>query len=355
MTPAPICKYLDESMEPPSSKETPPEKSKKPQHVTIAAKPQPATQSSIRIHGFSDIARKNRANEEDGQAYYAGGSERSGQQIIGPSRKANSKENFVVEMFKAAKKNGAQVIEPGVDDGARKSPSAGGSLFSGSGYKLGDATTGSESGASLAPPVDSAQQQPSVSRVIKMWEDGFSIDDGPLLSYDSASTQQFLQAMRQGEIPAELLQEADGAELSLIMEDHRHEQFVVPQRAKVMAFEGTGHRLGAVTPTLSRRSSATIPPLEHLEANAKKAIKLNESLPTTNVQIRLSDGSRLVAHMNQTNTVADIRKYIVIARPEYEAATFALMTTFPCKELTDEKATLKEANLLNVVIVQRLT
>lgn len=341
-------------MEPPSSKETPPEKPKKPQHVTIAAKPKPASQSSIRIRGFSDLARGNRANEEDGEAYYAGGSERSGQQIIGPSRKADSKDNFVAEMFKAAKRNGAQVIEPGVNDGACRSPSAGGSWSSGSGHRLGGATTGGESGAPAVPPVASAQSQASVSRVIKMWEDGFSIDEGPLHAYDSASSQQFLQAIRQGEIPAELLQEAGGAEVSLIMEDHRHEQFVAPQRAKVMAFEGTGHRLGAVTPTLSRPSVAT-PPLEHSEANAKKAINLNESLPTTNVQIRLSDGSRLVAHMNHTNTVADIRKYIVIARPEYEAATFALLTTFPLKELTDEKATLKEANLLNVVIVQRLT
>lgn len=96
------------------------------------------------------------------------------------------------------------------------------------------------------------------------------------------------------------------------------------------------------------------PPREHTEKNAKEGVHLNEALPTTNIQIRLSDGSKLVAQMNHTHTVGDIRKYIVTARPEYEAATFILLTTFPHKELTDDKAMLKDANLLNAVIVQRL-
>lgn len=36
------------------------------------------------------------------------------------------------------------------------------------------------------------------------------------------------------------------------------------------------------------------------------------------------------------------------------ATSFSLMTTFPNKELLDEDQTLKEANLFNAVIVQRL-
>ncbi|KAL1471151.1 hypothetical protein MTO96_023861, partial [Rhipicephalus appendiculatus] len=187
-----------------------------------------------------------------------------------------------------------------------------------------------------ASPVASTgvlRRRPSVSRVLKMWQDGFSIDDGPLHAYDDPGSQAFLQAIRQGEIPRELLQEANGAE--------------------VTAFEGTGHRLGTVTPTLTRPANSNLPP-EQAEANAKAAIGLDESKPTTNIQIRLSDGSRLVAHMNHTNTVGDIYKYIVVARPEYEATTFMLLTTFPHKELMDENATLKDANLLNAVIVQRL-
>ncbi|KAH7968409.1 hypothetical protein HPB52_008268 [Rhipicephalus sanguineus] len=336
-------------MDPSSSKERPHDKPKKPQHVTIATKPKSAAQPSVRIRGFSDLTRRKRAGEDDGQAFYVGGSEQSGQQILGPGEKAGIKDNFVVDTFEAAKKHGAVVVDPRTNDRTGKSAGSGGRSFSGTGHKLDDAATTGDT----IPPVGPAKPQPSVSRVLKMWEDGFSIDDGPSRSYDDASSQQFLQSIRRGEVPAEMLQEAGGAEVDVIMEDHRHQQFS-PRRVKVTPFEGTGHRLGVVTPTLSRQT-VTTPSLEHAEANAKKAINLNEALPTTNIQVRLSDGSRLVAHMNQTNTVADIRKYIVNARPEYEAATFTLLTMFPRKELTNDKATLKEANLLNAVIVQRLT
>lgn len=338
----------EESMDQQSSPELPSEQNKSPKHVSIAAN-KPTARSSARIRGLSDLANDDSANEEEGQAFYAGGSERSGQQVLGPGKKPEGKDNFVVEMFKAAKRHGAQVLEPGMDDGSGQDRGAGASWFQGMGHRLGDTTTGSEAVASpTAMP-----RRSSVSRVLKMWQDGFSIDDGPLHAYDDPGSQAFLQAIRQGEIPRELLQDADGAEVNLNMEDHRHEQFVAPPRARVMAFEGTGHRLGTVTPTLTRPAVPELP-REHAEANAKEAINLDESQPTTNIQIRLSDGTRLVAHMNHTHTVGDIRKYIVVARPEYEASTFILLTTFPHQELMDEKATLKDANLLNAVIVQRL-
>ncbi|KAL1485097.1 hypothetical protein MTO96_032178, partial [Rhipicephalus appendiculatus] len=307
------------------------------------------------IRGLADLTNDDSANEEEGQAFYAGGSEHSGQQVLGPGKKPDNKEHFVAEMFKAAKMTGARVP-------ARSRASV-----------IGWATprTSSEPVASTGV----LRRRPSVSRVLKMWQDGFSIDDGPLHAYDDPGSQAFLQAIRQGgafkSSPAlEGLQtysqtlyagrsqgsccrKLNGAEVNLNMEDHRHEQYVGPPRPKVTAFEGTGHRLGTVTPTLTRPANSNLPP-EQAEANAKAAIGLDESKPTTNIQIRLSDGSRLVAHMNHTNTVGDIYKYIVVARPEYEATTFMLLTTFPHKELMDENATLKDANLLNAVIVQRL-
>lgn len=52
--------------------------------------------------------------------------------------------------------------------------------------------------------------------------------------------------------------------------------------------------------------------------------------------------------------MSDIRQFLVSARPAMAATEFVLMTTFPNKELTDEDQTLKDANLLNAVIVQRL-
>lgn len=58
--------------------------------------------------------------------------------------------------------------------------------------------------------------------------------------------------------------------------------------------------------------------------------------------------------MNLTHTISDIRNYICNSRPHYAATTFILMTTFPNKELEDESLTIKEAQLANASIVQRL-
>uniref|UniRef100_A0A023GJF2 Protein tyrosine phosphatase shp1/cofactor for p97 atpase-mediated vesicle membrane fusion n=1 Tax=Amblyomma triste TaxID=251400 RepID=A0A023GJF2_AMBTT len=340
----------DDSMDRSSSREVSPEPPRSPKHVTIAGTDRPPVRSSGRIRGLSDLANDDSANEDEGQAFYAGGSERSGQQVLGPGRKADSKENFVLEVFKAAKRHGAQVLESGSEGGH---PSGTTWAFQGTGHRLGDSASGG-AGSTDTVATPSTNPRPPVSRVLKMWRDGFSMDEGPLHTYDDPSSREFLQAVCRGEIPRQLLQEADGAEVNLNMEDHRHEQFIAPARAKVAPFVGQGHRLGAVTPTLSRPADGATPPTEHAEAEAKKAINLDDSMPTTNIQIRLSDGTRLVARMNHSHTVGDIRRYIVTARPEYEAATFVLLTTFPHKELADDKVTLKDANLLNAVIVQRL-
>ncbi|OAD00740.1 hypothetical protein MUCCIDRAFT_146707, partial [Mucor lusitanicus CBS 277.49] len=72
---------------------------------------------------------------------------------------------------------------------------------------------------------------------------------------------------------------------------------------------------------------------------------VDESQPTTNIQIRLGDGSKMIAKLNHTHTIADIRQYI--------EAPYILQTTFPVKELQDNNQSIKEAGLLNSVIVQR--
>lgn len=51
------------------------------------------------------------SSDEDGQAFYVGGSDRSGQQVIGPSRDKKANEDIVENMFKAVREQGAQVVE----------------------------------------------------------------------------------------------------------------------------------------------------------------------------------------------------------------------------------------------------
>jgi UBX domain-containing protein 1 len=67
-----------------------------------------------------------------GQAFYAGGSERSGQQIIGPPKNRNN-DKKVEQLFDAARKQGATEAQD--NDAARKKNEK---PFAGAGYSLGN-------------------------------------------------------------------------------------------------------------------------------------------------------------------------------------------------------------------------
>jgi len=79
---------------------------------------------------------------------------------------------------------------------------------------------------------------------------------------------------------------------------------------------------------------------------------VDESQPTTSIQIRCGDGSRLVGKFNHTNTVKDIRRYIDGTKPSKGA--YDLCYSFPQKPITDESQTVLAANLLNAVVIQKM-
>ncbi|XP_050999499.1 NSFL1 cofactor p47 [Acomys russatus] len=303
--------------------------------------------SDNRVTSFRDLIhdQDEEEEEEEGQRFYAGGSERSGQQIVGPPRKKSPNE-LVDDLFKGAKEHGAVAVErvtksPGETSKPRP--------FAGGGYRLGAAPE--EESAYVAGERRRHSGQ-DVHVVLKLWKTGFSLDNGELRSYQDPSNAQFLESIRRGEVPAELRRLAHGGQVNLDMEDHRDEDFVKPKGA-FKAFTGEGQKLGSTAPQVLNTSS----PAQQAEneAKASSSILINEAEPTTNIQIRLADGGRLVQKFNHSHRISDIRLFIVDARPAMAATSFVLMTTFPNKELADENQTLKEANLLNAVIVQRLT
>ncbi|XP_026934513.1 NSFL1 cofactor p47 isoform X1 [Sagmatias obliquidens] len=314
--------------------------------------------SDNRVTSFRDLIHDQDEDEEDEEGqrfepdgpdlrnrFYAGGSERSGQQIVGPPRKKSPNE-LVDDLFKGAKEHGAVAVErvtksPGETSKPRP--------FAGGGYRLGAAPEEESAYVAGERRWHSGQD---VHVVLKLWKSGFSLDNGELRSYQDPSNAQFLESIRRGEVPAELRRLAHGGQVNLDMEDHRDEDFVKPKGA-FRAFTGEGQKLGSTAPPVLNTSS----PAQQAEneAKASSSISVDESQPTTNIQIRLADGGRLVQKFNHSHRISDIRLFIVDARPAMAATSFVLMTTFPNKELADESQTLKEANLLNAVIVQRLT
>ena len=63
---------------------------------------------------------------------------------------------------------------------------------------------------------------------------------------------------------------------------------------------------------------------------------------------------RLVAKFNHSHTIGDVRRHIVASRPQYAGANFLLLTTLPSRQLTDDSVSLKDADLLNAAIMQKL-
>jgi UBX domain-containing protein 1 len=283
---------------------------------------------------------------KDQEAFFAGGSVRSGQQVLGPAKK----KDIVADMFKAAKEHGGEVVDPSSEPSRRPQPH-----FGGQGRRL-----GTDDVPAPAPVESSSHSAPDhtkrVEKCLKLWRNGFSVDDGPLRAYDDPANAQFLASIKLGQIPSELVAHARGGEVSLNMEDHRIEEYREPPKIRT-PFSGSGFRLGNPTPETedgpSSAPSSGGDPKKDEEA-AQTELNVDTSQPTTTIQVRLADSSRLVIRLNLTHSVGRIREYICRARPTYGARPFVLMTTFPNKELSDESATIAEANLQNASVVQRM-
>ena len=261
------------------------------------------------------VSRINKS-EENGQAFYAGGTE-SGQQVLGHRN----------TMF----------IEG--SEGFR--------AFQGGGYRL-----GSDAVASSTVSVSGAK--PEVRRfVVRMWKDRFSVDGMHFRRYENPANSKFLASVMRGSKPAELVRKAKGGEVHVDIEDHSEEEFV-RQKLKPKPFQGSGNVLGSTPAPIVFPPQAFAEIANEAEAVAQAQLKVDSNAPLATIQVRMVDGSRLVVRLNHSHTVSDMAAYIRTARPQYEGLDFTMLTTFPNKELTDGRQTVAEAGLLGAAVLQRL-
>jgi len=317
-----------------------------------AADPPPAAAAPAAAAGKINIVGGNDEDsdddDEDQQAFFAGGSSHSGNVILGPKKK---KMNNVGDFFKAFKEAGAVPVDPSEEGESSSSNKV--KAFSGGGFRLGsDETPSAKVGDAQASASAAAGPEPK-KFVLKMWKDGFSLDDGDIRAYNDPQHREFLASVLKGQIPDELVKEAKGGEVHVDMEDHRQEEFVKP-KVKAKPFTGTGNVLGSIAPSVAApAANPTLDPAA-AEKSAQQKVNFNDANPVANIQVRLADGSRLIVKLNHDHTVSDLRKYINTARPQYDGVNYNLMTTFPNKELTDDSATISGAGLLGAAVLQRL-
>ncbi|XP_055402022.1 UBX domain-containing protein 2B isoform X2 [Bubalus kerabau] len=268
------------------------------------------------------------------QRFYSSEHECSGLHIVQPSTG-----KIVNELFREARQHGAVPLNEATRAlGDDKSKS-----FTGGGYRLGN------SFCKQSEYIYGENQLQDVQILLKLWSNGFSLDDGELRPYNDPTNAQFLESVKRGEIPLELQRLVHGGHLNLDMEDHQDQEYVKP-RLRFKAFSGEGQKLGSLTPEIV--STPSSPEEEKSLFNA--VVLIDDSMPTTKIQIRLADGSRLIQRFNSTHRILDVRDFIVQSRPEFATLDFILVTSFPNKVLTDESLTLQEADILNTVILQQL-
>ncbi|KAJ4867332.1 Plant UBX domain-containing protein 4 [Raphanus sativus] len=299
----------------------------------------PAKPSSSRAGGIRTLSDLNRRSNPDSdsdsdgpQEYYTGG-EKSGMMVQDPSKKGD-----VDEIFNQARQLGAV-------EGPLETPSSSSSSrsFTGTGRLL----SGGES-VSTAPP----QQPDPVAHTIIFWSDGFTIDDGPLRKLDDPDNASFLESIRKSECPKELEPEDRRAPVHVNLM-RREEKCPEREKPKV-SFQGVGRTLGGTSSVVAPDSSP-VPVQTGVAAAAAPSpcLVIDETAPTTSIQIRLTDGTRLVGKFNHHHTVHDIRAFIDSSRPgapvNYQLQTMG----FPPTPLADLAQTIQQAGLANSVVLQK--
>ncbi|KAM8832784.1 UBX domain-containing protein 2A isoform 2-T2 [Spinachia spinachia] len=132
-----------------------------------------------------------------------------------------------------------------------------------------------------------------VEMVVRLWKDGFTVNDQEFRSYSVPENQDFLDSIKRGELPKEWESRAEKEELEISVEDLT-EEIYVPRRKAFHPFSGRGYRLGRI---------------------------------------------------------ADVQDFV--ARCHRSCPTFVLTTSVPFRELNDQDLSLGEADLAHAVIVQR--
>ncbi|MCP9265848.1 hypothetical protein DINM_021245 [Dirofilaria immitis] len=346
-------------------------------------------------------------DEKRQQGFFVGGSEQSGNLVLGPDSTHN--EDIVSKFFSSARAHGAESLTP--EENARFGTRDAVKFASGSkGYRLGNTIQPSE----LVESNISSDSVPQEVTLI-MWENGFTVDGGPLRLYSDLPNHSFLHSISEAvtvfielsvitvaeafsvlviiltkqngmHIPNEIIRQYPGKTIDIRME-RRYQPYVV----KSKPFSGQGQRLGEIVPTivsagnLEQNTNNDANPANsecvdfHCVKKAQETIKLTNEEPVTHVQIRLPSGRRIVGQFNHNHTVGDIRNFLIIikyalysfpnavgydcvssattkhnikccnifsAAPDYAFVPFNLMTTFPNKVIEQENVSLKEADRL---------
>lgn len=334
------------------------------------------------VRSLGDLGREDSdSDRDDGNDYYAGG-EKSGMVVKGGEGSGSGHRAVVDDLFQSARRLGARDGRaedlPGQNAPRSGAASSSKHAFTGSSYTLSggpsestqQGTNGSQPGGGAAEPV---------MHTITFYRNGiFTVDDGAPRDVQDPANKDFIDSIGRGEVPREFDPANRGASESgdpsnpqnlagglarppmpvhVNLVSRMEEDYVPPKRPKYVAFAGQGLKLSDQTSTGQAGGSPSAPAnAAAATESTDKPFELDETVAVTSVQLRLMDGTRMVARFNPSvHTVTDIRNFINRSRPGSQAVSYNLVTAFPTTVLSEEDKTIEELGLANAVILQKAT
>ncbi|KAF5021742.1 hypothetical protein F66182_6192 [Fusarium sp. NRRL 66182] len=273
--------------------------------------------------------------DDDGRGNLFAGGEKSGLAVQDPKQEGGPKK-IISDILAKARANAAR---PEAEDEAGPSEP---SRFRGTGQTLGGDGVESRSIPDPLGPVRPGNAEPQ-ERILHIWQDGFSIDDGDLRRFDDPANQADLAMIRSGRAPLHLMNVQHDQPIDVKL--HQHETPYQPQPKQYKPFGGSGQRLGAVVPGASEGSSSTAAApvaAAAVSSSSSSAPLVDDSQPTIMIRIQMPDGTRLPARFNTTHTIDDIYGFVQGASPDTRTRSWVLATTFPNKDHTDRSLVLGE-------------
>jgi len=224
----------------------------------------------------------------------------------------------VGEFMKKAIEHGAKSID---EVGEQKKE-----VFVGTGHKVGE-----QGKISQSVVLESKQDK---RRIITLYKDCFTLDNGPPRKFDDPANREFLEAIRNGRYPLEV-QPKYGEELDVELIEKNEEWKPTPKDIK--AFDGPVQSMGA-----GKAQNALL--------SIAKPLVVDSSKPSGSIKVRFLDGSNSVVKVNHDHTIGELRSHLESVKPCKKPFLLSIQSSgFP---LTDISVNVKDAGVVGAAIVQ---
>ena len=311
------------------------------------------------LKDIKDAEENEEGAEDKPQEWYTGGAS-SGQNVIDPSKQSQKEQpengdeltdSRYGNMFREALRHGARHRhdDTNEDTTTTRSQSV---FFSGRGRKMTEEEKEEEEdaldGDLKEEEEEDEKEEMRIERVVTFYDNGFTVDDGPLR--DPSENQEFIEMIGRGMCPPELMHPGASARNPVKIDLKRERRDWTPPKG-VKAFSGSGNKLEGAEGEGNDEGVGGGGDGGGKALEEMKPWSVDEKEPTTSIQIRLRDGSRLVAKFNLSHTVAHIRDFIRQANGEASATRPLQLSGFPPEKLDDDSRTI--GNGLKGCVVQQ--